>query len=132
MLAWMFVERATQERQPKMRIALGTARFLRLSLIITVSLIASSCGGGARPLSEEPSSLSPGRCVTDVFEPALSFEVGKGWELSDGLQQKPFFQILREFEKGSYFVAISFNNPPRSVSDPRNPSKIVHAPQYFV
>ncbi len=84
------------------------------------------------PLSEESGSLSPGRYVTDEFEPALSFEVGKGWELSDGIQQKPFFQISQEYQGGDYFGTISFNNPPPKVSDPRNPNKLVPAPEDWV
>lgn len=112
-----------------MRSAVGAAQHLRLGLLAIVVLAVCACGGGAKPLSEESSSLSPGRYVTDKFEPALTFEVGKGWELSDGLQQKPFFQISRQFQEGSYFVAISFNNPPRSITDPRNPNKLVPAPR---
>ena len=106
---------------------------LRLGLLVTlIGLALSGCGGGAKPLSEHSGSLSPGRYVTDVFEPALSFEVGKGWELSDGLQQKPFFEISREYQGGDYFGTISFNNPPSRVSDPRNPNKLVPAPEEWV
>jgi hypothetical protein len=119
------------EKQLRMRTAVRATWSRRLVLLAIVALAVCACGGGAKPLSEE-FSLSPGRYVTDEFEPALSFEVGKGWELSDGLQQKPFFQISREFQEGSYFVAISFNNPPRSVSDPRNPNKLVPAPKDWV
>jgi hypothetical protein len=108
-------------------------RTLRLVLLVTVVFLAlNGCGGEAKPLSEEFGSLPPGRYVTDVFEPELSFEVGKGWELSDGIQQKPFFQISREYQGGDYFGTISFNNPPSKVSDPRHPNKLLPAPEDWV
>jgi hypothetical protein len=99
--------------------------------MVAVSLVVYSCGGGAKPLSEESGSLSPGRYLADKFQPSLSFEVGKGWEVSE-LRQKPYFEILREYERGEYFVAVSFNNPPSRVSDPRNPDKLVPAPEEWV
>jgi hypothetical protein len=111
----------------------AVAYSLRLGLLAACVLAAGACGGGAKPLSEEGISLSPGsRYVTDAFEPALSFEVGKGWELTDGLQQKPFFELSREYEGGNHFVVIYFNNPPSRVSDPRNPNKLVPAPKDWV
>ena len=77
-----------------------------------------------------PDGEPPGRYVTDEFEPTLFFEVGEGWELSHGvLQQKPFFEISREYQGGDYVLAISFHNPPDEVSDPRNPDKLVPAPE---
>jgi hypothetical protein len=89
----------------------------------------TGCGGDAKPLSEQFGSLSPGRYVTHQFQPSLSFEVGKGWEV-EGLRQRPYFEILRNYQRGSSFVAISFNNPPSKVSDPRNPNKLVPAPEH--
>jgi hypothetical protein len=107
-------------------------RILGLALLVTlIGLAVCACGEGAEPLSEEYGSLSPGTYVADKFQPELSFEVGKGWELSE-LQQKPFFEVLREYQGGDYFVAISFNNPPSRVSDPRNPNKLVPAPKDWV
>jgi hypothetical protein len=91
----------------------------------------TGCGGDAKPLSEQFGSLSPGRYVTDEFQPSLSFEVGKGWEVEQ-LRQRPYFEILRNYQRGSSFVAISFNNPPSKVSDPRNPNKLVPAPEHWV
>ena len=106
---------------------------LQLGLLAACVLAVCACGGGAKPLSEAYGSLSPGtRYVTDKFEPALSFEVGKGWELEDGLQQKPFFELSREYEGGNHFVVISFNNPPSRVSAPKNPNKLVPAPKEWV
>jgi hypothetical protein len=105
---------------------------LRLGVLAACVLAVCACGGSAKPLSGE-SSLSPGtRYVTDKFEPALSFEVGKGWALADGLQQKPFFGLSREYEGGSHFVLIYFNNPPSRVSDPKNPNKLMPAPKDWV
>ena len=91
----------------------------------------SGCAGDAKPLSEQFGSLSPGRYVTDQFQSSLSFEVGKGWEVS-GLRQKPFFQIEREYQGGDSFVALAFNNPPTKVSAPTNPNKLVPAPEGWV
>ena len=111
----------------------AVAYSLRLGLLAACALAVCACGEGSEPLSGTVgSSLPPGRYVTDEFEPALTFEVGRGWELSDGLQQKPFFQLTREYKGGNYFGSISFNNPPRSVSDPRNPNKLVPAPKDWV
>jgi hypothetical protein len=106
-------------------------RILGLTLLVTLIGLAVCACGGAKPLSEEYGSLSPSRYVADEFQPELSFEVGKGWDLSE-LQQKPFFEVLREYQGGDYFVAISFNNPPARVSDPRNPNKLVAAPKDWV
>ncbi len=89
--------------------------------------VLTGCGGDAKPLSEHFGSLAPGRYVTDQFQPALSFEVGKGWEVQE-LRQKPFFQIEREYQGGDSFVALAFNNPPSEVSVPTKPNKLVPAP----
>ena len=114
-----------------MRERRARARFLRLSLFVVAALLAYSCAGGAKPLSEEFGSLPPGRYVADEFEPALSFEVGEGWEVSEP-RQKPFFEIVREERGGDSFVAVAFNNPPSEVSDPRRPAKLVPAPEDWV
>ncbi len=111
----------------------AVAYSLRLGLLAACLLAGCACGGAAKPLSEAYGSLSPGtRYVTDNFEPALSFEVGKGWDLTDELQQKPFFELSREYEGGNHFVVISFNNPPSRVSAPKNPNKLVPAPKEWV
>jgi hypothetical protein len=101
------------------------------SVVVFIVLAANACGGVAEPLSEQSGTLSPDRYIADEFEPALSLEVDKGWEVSE-LQQKPFFEIVREYQGGSYFVAISFNNPPSKLSDPRNPNKLMLAPKDWV
>jgi hypothetical protein len=112
----------------------AVARTLRLGLLVAGVLAVYACGGGAKPLSEEYGSLSPSRYVADKFQPALSFEVGKGWEVlpTSELEQKSFFELSRAYEGGDYFVSISFNNPPARVSDPRNPNKLVPAPKDWV
>ena len=116
------------------RIVLQT---LGLALLVTLICLAlSACGGGGgqeqankpRPLPEGPKALRAGEYHTEEFKPSLSFRVGKGWEVSE-LQQKPYFDILHEYQGGDYFVAISFNNPPPKVSDPRHPNKLVPAPE---
>jgi hypothetical protein len=109
---------------------------LGLALLVTlIGLALSACGGGGQeqankppPLPEGPKVLRPGEYRTQEFKPSLSFRVGKGWEVSE-LQQKPYFEILHEYQGGDYFVAISFNNPPPKVSDPRHPNKLVPAPE---
>lgn len=106
-----------------MRVAAG-AGLLWLGLLVVALLPTYGCGSNAKPLSEQFGSLPPGRYVADEFEPVFSFEVGKGWEVS-GLQQKLFVEISRD-------IAISFNNPPSKVSDPRNPDKLVPAPEEWI
>jgi hypothetical protein len=108
------------------------ARFLRLSVFVVAALLACSCAGGAKPLSEKFGFLPPGRYVTDVFEPALSFEVGEGWELTEGVQQEPYFEISRANRVGDPIVAVAFNNPPPEVSDPTTPDRLVPAPEGWV
>jgi hypothetical protein len=94
-------------------------QLLGLALLVTLICLAlSACGGGggqerankSHPLPEGPKALRPGEYHTEEFKPSLSFTVGKGWEVSE-LQQKPYFDILHEYQGGDYFVAISFNNP---------------------
>jgi hypothetical protein len=84
-----------------------------------------------RPLPEGPKALRPGEYRSQEFKPSLSFRGGKGWEVSE-LQQKPYFDILHEYQGGDYFVAISFNNAPPKVSDPRHPNKLVPSPEDWV
>jgi hypothetical protein len=59
-------------------------------LVALITLAVSACGGGsggeqqqakARPLPAGAQDLRPGEYRTDVFKPALSFTVGKGWAL---------------------------------------------------
>jgi hypothetical protein len=95
------------------------------ALVASVIVALCSCGGSAKPLSEQPGSLPSGRYVTDEFEPAFSFEVGEGWEVST-LQQKPFVEVSRAS------VAVAFNNPPSHVNDPTNPDKLLPAPEDWV
>ena len=66
-------------------------RFLRWgALAALITLAVSACGGGgggeqqqakARPLPSSAQDLRPGEYRTEVFKPALSFTVGKGWAL---------------------------------------------------
>jgi hypothetical protein len=112
---------------------------LGLALLVTlIGLALSACGGGGqeeakepRLLPEGPKALRPGEYRSEEFKPSLSFRVGKGWEVSE-LQQKPYFDILHEYQGGNYFAAISFNNPPPKVSAPRHPNKFVPAPEDWV
>jgi len=65
--------------------------FLRWGVLVAlITLAVSACGGGgggeqqqakARPLPESAQDLRPGEYRTEMFKPALSFTVGKGWAL---------------------------------------------------
>jgi hypothetical protein len=65
--------------------------FLRWGVLVILIIFAvSACGGGAageqqqskaRALPESAQDLRPGQYRTEVFKPALSFTVGKGWAL---------------------------------------------------
>ena len=72
------MEPLPQSRSDKMPRG-AVAHTLRLGLLVAGVLAVYGCGGGAKPLSEEYGSLSPARYVAEEFQPALSFEVGKGW-----------------------------------------------------
>jgi hypothetical protein len=61
-----------------------------LATVALIILAVSACGGGAggeqqqpkaRPLPGSAQDLRPGEYRTEVFKPALSFTVGKGWAL---------------------------------------------------
>ena len=60
-----------------------------LATVALITLAVSACGGGAggeqqatgRPLPAGAQDLRPGEYRTEVFKPALSFTVGKGWAL---------------------------------------------------
>jgi len=65
---------------------------LRWSVLVAlITLALSACGGGAggeqqqqpkaRPLPDSAQDLRPREYRTEVFKPALSFTVGKGWAL---------------------------------------------------
>ncbi len=127
----IFVGTVATEQGRKMHQGV-VAYSLRLGLLAACVLVVCACGASGKPLSGEYSLSPNSRYVTDEFEPALSFEVGKGWELTDGKQQKPFFELSREYEGGDRFVVLYFNNPPTRVSDPTNPDKLVPAPKDWV
>ena len=65
-------------------------RIIWLATVALITLGVSACGGGAggeqqqltgRPLPGSSQELRPGEYRTEVFKPALSFTVGKGWAL---------------------------------------------------
>jgi hypothetical protein len=65
-------------------------RIIWLATVALITLGVSACGGGAggeqqqltgRPLPGSAQDLRPGEYRTEVFKPALSFTVGKGWAL---------------------------------------------------
>src|SRR5687768_13063023 len=65
-------------------------RIIWLATVALITLAVSACGGGAggeqqqltgRPLPHSSQELRPGEYRTEVFKPALSFTVGKGWAL---------------------------------------------------
>jgi hypothetical protein len=65
-------------------------RIIWLATVALITLAVGACGGGAggeqqqltgRPLPGSSQELRPGEYRTEVFKPALSFTVGKGWAL---------------------------------------------------
>jgi hypothetical protein len=65
-------------------------RIIWLATVALITLAVGACGGGAggeqqqltgRPLPSSSQELRPGEYRTEVFKPALSFTVGKGWAL---------------------------------------------------
>ena len=66
-------------------------RIIWLATVALITLAVNACGGGAggeqqqqpkaRPLPESAQDLRPGEYRTEVFKPALSFTIGKGWAL---------------------------------------------------
>ena len=65
-------------------------RIIWLATVALITLAVGACGGGAggeqqqltgRPLPDSSQELRPGEYRTEVFKPALSFTVGKGWAL---------------------------------------------------
>ena len=71
--------------QGMIRQVLG-AGLLAAFVVLALSACAASAGDGrqqaeARPLPESTQDLRPGEYRTEMFKPALSFAVGKGWAL---------------------------------------------------
>jgi hypothetical protein len=65
---------------------LSTVPMLVAALVVVgLVLVLGACGAGGQeeakglPLPQDPKALSPGQYQSVEFEPALSFEVGKGW-----------------------------------------------------
>jgi hypothetical protein len=65
-------------------------RITWLATVALITLAMSACAGGdggeqqhptGRPLPDSSQDLRPGEYRTEVFKPALSFTVGKGWAL---------------------------------------------------
>src|SRR5919112_4144236 len=84
------------------------ARAALLGVGLLVTLLAatlSACGGAGgqeqakgRPLPQDPqAALSPGEYHSVEFKPALSFEVGKGWEIATE-QLSEFINLAYEGE----------------------------------
>src|SRR5919107_5932847 len=92
------------------------AALLVVGLLVTLLLLAlSACGGAGgqeqakgRPLPQDPqAALSPGEYHSVEFKPALSFEVGKGWE--NATEQLSEF-INLGYEGGTGVNYLSFAN----------------------
>jgi hypothetical protein len=113
--------------QQTARIARSAVRFRYLPELAVAGavLLANACGEGSQVRSDDARSSSR-RHVTHNFEPPLSLETGRGWEVS--LDQKPVFEVSRGNEE-SDFLAVSFNNPPAKVSHPTHPERLTPAPK---
>jgi hypothetical protein len=112
---------------------------IRVGMLVTLVVLAlSACGGGGGDQREggggeqakqeqakprklpEYGDLPPGKYVTDVFEPALSFEVvGKGWVVG-GAEERGVFDMRLGVEG----PVISFANE-QKVFDPSKPSDLI-------
>ena len=71
-----------------------------------------------------PTNLTPGRYVTNEFEPSLSFSVGKGWAINNPEKTDHFSLYSRDFaesnkEAGAVLTFVDV----RSVFDARTPTK---------
>jgi hypothetical protein len=115
-----------RRRQGVVRSAVRLRRLPEL-LVAGAVLLASACGDGSQGSHDARSSSH--RHVTRNFEPHLSLETGRGWEVS--LDQKPVFEVSRG-DESSDFMAVSFNTPPPKVSHPRHPDRLVQAPEDWV
>ena len=77
-------------------------RIIWLATVALITLAVSACGGGAggeqqatgRPLPAGAQDLRPGEYRTEVFKPALSFTVGKGWALVECCPEGPDYVSL--------------------------------------
>jgi hypothetical protein len=83
----------------------------------------------ARPLPDlgippTPTNLTPGRYVTNVFEPSLSFSVGKGWAINNPEKKDHFSIYSRDFAKSNKEAGavLTFVHV-RAVFDARRPTE---------
>jgi len=111
---------------------LGKPAF-RLGLLVALILALSTCGGGGggggQAKQEEPKAhaipqsgkpLSPGTYATKVFEPGLSFSVGKGWTAA--LPETPDAVALVE-QNGPTLIGILNVEKVFDPTDPEGPLK---------
>jgi hypothetical protein len=90
---------------------------------------AGQAGDQAKSLPEGVASLPADRYATRDFQPTLSFEVGEGWEIFEADQPTLFAITPTETSSALSPPAVSFLNPPKKVSDPEHPEKLVPAPE---
>src|SRR5215208_143145 len=82
-----------------------------------------------RPLPEPgtpptPTNLTPGRYVTNEFEPSVSFSGGQGWAINNAEKTDHFSIYNRDFAKSDKEAGavLTFVNV-RAVFDPRRPTE---------
>jgi hypothetical protein len=100
------------------RVLLVAPKLVAVLVVGGVALVLSACGGGgggggqeqanARPLPQDPQALRPGRYHSVVFEPSLSFRVGKGWSNTE--TQLPDSIEVGEVEQQEETAWINFVN----------------------
>ena len=114
-------------------------QILGLALLVTlIGLALSACGGGEakRRLRHAPcrrarkpcAPVNTARWSSSPHSPLGSARVGR----SRSYNRSRTSVSSMSTEEVTTFVAISFNNPPPEVNDPRHPNKLVSAPKDWV
>jgi len=107
------------------------AHVLRLGLLASfVVLVMGACGGGggggaqqgpeAHAMPKQGKPLTPGKYQTKVFEPGMSFSVGKGWTAA--LPESPDVVALAE-QNGPTLIGFLNVEKVYDPSDPEGPLK---------